>query len=126
MNTLIRFENAALLAVGLVGYHLQGGGWLMFAILFLVPDLSMLGYLAGPKAGAIAYNIGHSWIGPVLVLAVSLPASAGLATSIGLIWACHIAFDRMLGYGLKRFSGFHDTHLGRIGRDEASAVKKNR
>jgi hypothetical protein len=34
----------------------------------------------------------------------------------GLLWAFHIAGDRVLGYGLKFASGFQDTHLGRIGQ----------
>ena len=35
---------------------------------------------------------------------------------LGLLWAFHIAGDRVLGYGLKFASGFQDTHLGRIGK----------
>jgi hypothetical protein len=33
-----------------------------------------------------------------------------------LIWASHIAFDRLVGYGLKYPTQFGDTHLGAIGR----------
>jgi hypothetical protein len=40
---------------------------------------------------------------------------------IAAIWAAHIGFDRMLGYGLKYSSSFNDTHLGRIGRQAAGA-----
>jgi hypothetical protein len=36
--------------------------------------------------------------------------------AIAAVWAAHIGFDRMLGYGLKYSSAFSDTHLGRIGR----------
>jgi hypothetical protein len=36
--------------------------------------------------------------------------------AIAAVWAAHIGFDRMLGYGLKYSSAFGDTHLGRIGR----------
>ncbi|WP_218779856.1 DUF4260 family protein [Hymenobacter crusticola] len=32
----------------------------------------------------------------------------------------HSALDRLLGYGLKYTTGFHDTHLGRVG-DHAAA-----
>jgi len=38
-----------------------------------------------------------------------------LIMQLGIILAAHIAADRTLGYGLKRKSGFKDTHLGRIG-----------
>lgn len=45
------------------------------------------------------------------------PQGHGLADRIvGLAWLAHIAADRALGYGLKRPTSFHDTHLGRIGR----------
>ena len=39
-----------------------------------------------------------------------------LAIALALIWAAHIGFDRLLGYGLKYGAGFGFTHLGRIGR----------
>ena len=38
----------------ILAYHWQLGSWWTFAALFLVPDLSMLGYLAGPSVGARA------------------------------------------------------------------------
>jgi hypothetical protein len=50
---------------------------------------------------------------------VSLLAGWPLGVAVALIWAAHIQFDRMLGYGLKYASGFGDTHLGRIGRAAA-------
>jgi hypothetical protein len=36
---------------------------------------------------------------------------------IALIWTAHISFDRALGYGLKYFSAFGDTHLGQLRRN---------
>jgi hypothetical protein len=33
---------------------------------------------------------------------------------IALIWAAHIAIDRVLGFGLKYPTAFKDTHLNRI------------
>ena len=38
------------------------------------------------------------------------------ALAVGLIWIAHIAFDRMLGLGLKYPEGFRFTHLGPVGR----------
>jgi hypothetical protein len=46
---------------------------------------------------------------------VALAGGWPLLTQIAIILAAHIAIDRALGYGLKRESGFHDTHLGPIG-----------
>ncbi|MEL7271971.1 MAG: DUF4260 family protein [Pseudomonadota bacterium] len=38
----------------------------------------------------------------------------GALVLIGLNFATHVGFDRMLGYGLKHFSGFKNTHPGQL------------
>lgn len=92
--------------------------WLLFAALLLLPDVSFGAYLVGPRAGALAYNVMHSYSGPLL-LAVAFLAT-GRPPVIPLIWGAHIGFDRLLGYGLKYSRAFGDTHLGMIGsRDRA-------
>lgn len=112
---LLRLEGAIVLGAALAAYAHQGGGWGVFAALFLVPDLSLLGYLAGPRIGAAVYNAGHSHAVPATLAAVAwLVVSPALLLG-ATIWVAHIGFDRMLGYGLKYASGFRDTHLGRVG-----------
>jgi Domain of unknown function (DUF4260) len=116
MNKLLRAEGLALLAIATFLYSQAQSGWLLFALLFFVPDVSFLAYLGGPKLGVFGYNCLHSTIGPILlfVLGHSLWPQEAIA-AIALIWAAHVGFDRALGYGLKYASGFKDTHLGRIG-----------
>ena len=114
MNKLLRAEGAAAAAIALLLYSQGDYSWLMFALLFLVPDLSMIGYLAGPRAGAISYNIVHTYVGPLLLTGVLL--LTGGSFMLPLIWIAHIGLDRMLGYGLKHSTSFQDTHLGRIGQ----------
>lgn len=97
-------------------YAMAGVSWRLFALLILAPDLSMLGYLAGPRFGAIAYNALHILIFPLLLVFAEGVFGNAMATAIALIWIAHIAVDRALGYGLKLPSGFRDTHLGRFGR----------
>ncbi len=46
---LLQIEGAAVLAASCVFYHEVEGDWRWFALLFLVPDLSMLGYLANKR-----------------------------------------------------------------------------
>ena len=111
---------------GLMGFLLatylyahQGGSWLVFAVLFFAPDASFAGYLAGPRIGTALYNVGHSYVGPLILAAAWL--SAGVGLPFALVWAAHIGFDRALGYGLKYPSAFGDTHLGRIGQLAAVA-----
>lgn len=99
------------MVVAAVGtYAWLGASWWLFAILFLVPDLSMVGYLRGPRLGAAIYNAGHWYVLPAILIALGL-ATDGTITLIGLIWAAHIGFDRALGFGLKYAEGFKANHL---------------
>ena len=85
----------------LVLYWHLGFSWPAFALLFLAPDLSMLAYLAGPRAGAVGYNLAHTY---ALAFALTLVGFAGGVPEVaagGFIWIAHIGFDRALGYGLK-------------------------
>ena len=71
---------------------------------------------AGPRVGAIVYNIGHSHVGPALLGAVAAFLDAHVLLAGVAIWCAHIGFDRALGYGLKYGRAFSATHLGTIGR----------
>lgn len=113
---LLRLEGAALLALALLLYPKVSDSWLMFAALVLVPDLSMAGYLAGPRAGAFVYNAAHVTLGPIALAIVGFLYPAVLLIALALIWLAHIGIERVLGYGLKYQTGFRFTHLGRIGR----------
>ena len=109
---LLRLEGGLEFAAAILGYWMLGGGWLMFVVLLLVPDLSMLGYLAGNRIGAAIYNAAHTYLAPALLalLACALHAPAWV-TLVALIWAAHIGVDRLLGFGLKYPEGFKPTHL---------------
>jgi hypothetical protein len=118
VDLLVRLEWAVAAAVAIGFYAAGDGSWLLFALLILAPDLAMLGYLAGPRAGAAAYNAAHVLIWPALLLAAGvLVEEWPLAVEVALIWIAHIAVDRAMGYGLKLPTGFRDTHMGRIGHD---------
>lgn len=116
VRLVLRLEGLCVLIAASVAYSKFGFGWGTFALFFFTPDLSFLGYLAGPKVGASSYNVAHSYIGAVACLASSFVAPAPMLLCTGLIWCAHIGFDRALGYGLKYSEGFGFTHLGRIGR----------
>ena len=113
---VLRLEAAAALLVAVVFYQVSGLSWWLFAIMFLVPDLSMLGYLAGAEKGALVYNAVHSYFGPLVLGAASFASGGSIGWAIAIVWFAHIACDRMLGFGLKDTTGFQSTHLGRIGR----------
>jgi hypothetical protein len=46
---MLRAEGATLLAVSALLCRANGESWILFALLLLVPDLSMLGYPGGPS-----------------------------------------------------------------------------
>ena len=116
VDFLLRLEWAAVLAAAIAGYLFLDGSWQLFVLLILAPDLAMLGYLAGPAAGAIVYNAFHILVWPAILFLAGLYAGSAVAMQVAAIWTAHIAMDRVLGYGLKLPTGFTDTHLGRIGR----------
>ena len=121
IRTLLRIEGLTLF-VGMVGlYGLWGGSWWLFAILFLVPDLSFVAYLAGPRAGAAVYNAMHTYMLPLVLSFIGFGMALPLTLSIAMIWMAHIGIDRALGFGLKYDAGFGFTHLGRIGKAARSA-----
>ncbi len=116
VRLLLRLEGVAMGTVALVAYAQHGLGWSAFAWLFLLPDAAFLGYLAGARIGATAYDATHSTLGPLALLMAGMLGGLPTATALALVWFAHVGFDRALGYGLKYASGFTATHLGRIGR----------
>lgn len=108
-------SGAAIMIGSVIAYSTTGAGWGLFVLLLFAPDLFMLGYLAGPRTGAVVYNIGHSLLWPAGLVGVGLLAGGPpLLVSVGIIWAAHIGMDWALGYGYKYPTDFQDTHLGRI------------
>lgn len=117
---LQRLEGFAVAAVAAVYYPHTGASWWLFAALWLVPDLSMLGYLASPCMGARVYNAWHNYVAPLALALGSVFFNLhGVWLPIALIWINHIGVDRALGYGLKYGDGFGHTHLGRLGKGPA-------
>lgn len=108
---ILRLENIAIAIFGIYGYAYLGGTWWFFAVLFLTPDFSMLGYLAGNKLGADAYNLFHTATLPIALFVVAVVLPSQPLIQIALIWLTHIYFDRAVGYGLKLPTGFKNTHL---------------
>ncbi|MGA8741672.1 MAG: DUF4260 domain-containing protein [Terracidiphilus sp.] len=119
--TLLRLEGLAVAAVTALLYARTDASWWLFAALWLAPDLSMLGYLSGRpcRAGRI-YNAAHTYVVPGLLLLGGLILHANALLPYALIWINHIAVDRLLGYGLKYADGFGFTHLGRLGKRDAT------
>ena len=115
-KVLLRLEGLALCLGALAGFSITTQPWWLFAVLILVPDLSIAGYLFGNRAGAVIYNTAHVTIIPLGLALAALVLADLRIFAIAMIWLAHIGIDRALGYGLKYAQGFGYTHLGRIGR----------
>jgi hypothetical protein len=113
-----RLEGAAWLAASLFAYDASAWPWWVFLATLLAPDLLMVGYLAGNTVGAWSYNIGHTLMGPAVLLAWWWSGGPNATLAWGAIWLAHIGMDRALGYGLKLKEGFQHTHLGMIGKHQ--------
>lgn len=107
-----------LAAIALVVFYISVGGfaWYWLPISFLVFDISMIGYFVNNRVGALGYNIGHSMIGPTILMLIYILTENQISLFIALLWLFHIFVDRAMGYGLKHVTGFHHTHLGSIGK----------
>ncbi|QNL48000.1 DUF4260 domain-containing protein [Olivibacter sp. SDN3] len=115
MKLTLKIEEITMLTLSFLVFVAIGYAWWLFFALLLLPDISMLGYFAGNKTGAIIYNIGHhkgialfiALLGYYFTIPYFLPA--------GIILFAHSSMDRAFGYGLKYTTGFKHTHLGQIG-----------
>ena len=116
VDVVLRAEQVAIGVAGIILYLALGGSWLLLAPLLLAFDLSMVGYLAGPRIGSIIYNAGHNLVIALLALGIGWWSGLTWLLLLGALWLAHVGFDRALGYGLKLPTDFRDTHLGRIGR----------
>lgn len=104
---------------GTVVWFSAGFNWLPFVLLLFAFDLFMLGYLAGPRVGAAAYNLGHGLLLPSLSAAGYALTGSDWLLALACLWFAHIGIDYAFGYGLKFPEGFHKTHLGDIGKPRA-------
>jgi len=112
----LRLEGLAVLVAGIAIFVAAGGPWPLLVPLVLLVDLSMAGYLAGPRPGAALYNLAHNQVIPLVLLGGGLLAGVDVLVTGGAVLLAHSGMDRLAGYGLKYPTAFRDTHLGRIGR----------
>ena len=119
----LRVEGAAAFVAGLVVYLWLGGPLLLLLPLLLLPDASAAGYVAGPRVGALTYNVVHNWAFGLGILGVGAALASTPLLLLGAIACAHVGMDRAVGYGLKLPTSFQDTHLGPIGGKRSSVVQ---
>ena len=111
---LLRVEGAVALGVSILLYSESHTSWILFAVLFLSPDLFMLGYLVNTRIGAAVYNFVHTLFAPGILIVIAMLTSRQQLLPFAFSGTAHIGFDRMLGYGLKYPTRFKDTHLQHV------------
>ncbi|HDR7532911.1 TPA: DUF4260 domain-containing protein [Bacillus cereus] len=111
---IIHLEGAIVLIAVIYIYALNEFSWLIFLLLLLVPDVSMLAYLINNQIGAQVYNLFHTYIVSISLILIGVFLESDVLLMIGLIWTSHIGMDRMLGYGLKYKTSFKDTHIQKL------------
>ena len=58
---LLDLEGASIFVLAIFLYRASHFSWERFALLFLAPDLFMLGYLIDARCGAAFYNLVHTY-----------------------------------------------------------------
>ncbi|MEO8514497.1 MAG: DUF4260 domain-containing protein [Ignavibacteria bacterium] len=114
MKNILKLEEFGMLILALYLFSLLDFSWWLFALLFLAPDIGMLGYLANAKIGAFTYNIFHHKGIAVLLYLTGIYLNSPVLMFTGLLLFAHSSFDRILGYGLKYSDNFKSTHLGNL------------
>jgi hypothetical protein len=120
MKATLKAEEAIMFAFSLFLFNQTNFSWMWFCILFLAPDLGMLGYLINTRAGAFTYNLLHHKGIAIFVFMAGFYFAATQLVFAGILLFAHSSFDRMLGYGLKYNDSFQHTHLGMIGKRRES------
>ena len=116
VRMLLRLEGAVVLLFAAGVYLQRGGSAVLLVPLILLVDLSMVGYLSGPRLGAMTYNALHGWAAGFAVLAIGTLGGSDWLVLAGAVLVAHVGMDRLFGYGLKYPGSFAETHLGWIGR----------
>lgn len=114
MKNVLKLEEAAMFGISIYLLTLMDIklAWWLYPILYLAPDVAMIGYLANNKIGATLYNIGHSKTLAIIIAIIGFIISNDALLISGIILFGHSSMDRMFGFGLKLNTGFKHTHLG--------------
>jgi hypothetical protein len=115
MKNLLKLEELGQFLLSIILFSQLDYVWWFFPACILLPDLSMVGYLANPILGARLYNFFHHKLVAITILILGLWLNNPLLNLAGVILFGHSAMDRFFGYGLKFNDNFKNTHLGWIG-----------
>jgi hypothetical protein len=116
VERILKLEELGLFLLSILLFTRLDFAWWLYPALLLAPDLGMIGYVAGPTAGAATYNLTHHLGLAVVCYAAGVLAAIPALALAGIVMIGHSSLDRVFGYGLKHPDSFQHTHLGWIGR----------
>lgn len=114
MKQILKIEELAMFTLSIYLLKLLdiSFSWWVYVLLYLAPDIGMIGYIINNKAGAFTYNLFHHKAVAILFTVIGIYTANQYILMSGIILFGHSAMDRMFGYGLKYVTGFKHTHLG--------------
>ena len=123
MKLILKLEELGLLLLCIVLLYIIHADWWWYLIMFIGPDISMIGYAINNKMGSWFYNlVHHKGVAALILLSGILIMNNYFFSdyrwlyNIGAVLLGHSSMDRFFGYGLKYENGFKFTHLGEIGK----------
>lgn len=111
---ILQIESAIFFLISLYLFSLREQSWLIFILLLLTPDISMIGYIKDKKIGSIIYNLVHNYILAIALVILGNISPYDWMVTLGIILFAHVSLDRLFGFGLKYTSDFKDTHIQKI------------
>ena len=102
MKTLIKLEELALVLLSFYLFLALDYAWWWFPLLFFLPDISMIGFLINPKAGALTYNVIHHKALSILLYLLGSFTQLPALQLAGVIMFGHSSLDRVLGFELQQ------------------------
>ncbi|MGM0589154.1 MAG: DUF4260 domain-containing protein [Bacteroidota bacterium] len=120
MKNLLKLEELGLGIGGILLLAQTNIPWYLILIFLLMPDISLIGYIANPKWGAWIYNIVHNRLIGLVSIAFGWYLDEQILLIMGLVLLTHVSLDRMLGIGLKYTDDFKHTHLGCMGQSSSN------
>jgi len=100
VKILARLEEFALVLLSIYLFSLLPYAWWMFPLFFFLPDISLLGTLAGKRAGAVTYNLFHHKAVSLGAYLLGSLLGIPVLAFIGVVLLGHSSFDRVVGLSL--------------------------
>ena len=123
MKALLQLEEIASFLFSIYLFSTLSFSWWLYPLLFILPDLALLGLVVGRQVGMASYNlVHHKGIALGLFVAGTILGYPQAALA-GTILLGHTSLDRVMGYGLMGGASFSHAQLKLFGSAAHSAAQ---